>query len=64
MLLQEIGQMVATLCVLTPAFLLLEMLLPNGSLRKYARFVFALVEILAILSPVMTVVREIGKVVS
>ena len=50
---EEIKSMVRALCLLTPLFLLLELLLPKGETRGYARCVFGLIEMLVLLRPAL-----------
>ncbi|MDR2515153.1 MAG: hypothetical protein LBD02_08120 [Christensenellaceae bacterium] len=59
----ELTQMVRTLCLLTPALFLLEMLIPAGGMRKSARLVFALIEMLVLLRPIAALVALIKGVV-
>ncbi len=59
-MLEEIAASVRALCLLTPLFLLLELLLPGGESKPYVRFVFGLVEIGLLLRPALRLLTSLS----
>lgn len=59
----EIRLTVRLLCVLTPLLLLAELLIPRGSMRTYARFLFALLEMTVLLRPLLSLFGRIEALV-